>query len=228
MMFNDRYGLTQAVISGRKTVTRRVIKDAWWPIYKIEAEEIKGDIIHVIANNGKLVIERKCPYKIGEIVAVAQSYEQVYYQEGLETIDMLVSGLKYTVGWQNKMFVKAELMPHRIQITDIRIERLQDISGDDCLNEGIFVNEYIKNGKMRYHYGFDGFLHEREGWFAQKWFNKPREDGRIQWGYADEHLRYYMFDSPREAFASLIDKVSGKGTWDRNPFVWRIEFQLVK
>lgn len=196
MMFNDRYGLTQAVISGRKTVTRRVIKDAWWPIYKIEAEEIKGDIIHVIANNGKLVIERKCPYKIGEIVAVAQSYEQVYYQEGLETIDMLVSGLKYTVGWQNKMFVKAELMPHRIQITDIRIERLQDISGD-----------YFKEGIT---------------------FLVSADDGRIQWGYADEHLRYYMFDSPREAFASLIDKVSGKGTWDRNPFVWRIEFQLVK
>ena len=196
MMFNDRYGLTQAVISGRKTVTRRVIKDAWWPIYKIEAEEIKGDIIHVIANNGKLVIERKCPYKIGEIVAVAQSYEQVYYQEGLETIDMLVSGLKYTVGWQNKMFVKAELMPHQIQITDIRIERLQDIS-DDYFKEGITLLA-------------------------------SADDGRIQWGYADEHLRYYMFDSPREAFASLIDKVSGKGTWDRNPFVWRIEFQLVK
>lgn len=196
MMFNDRYGLTQAVISGRKTVTRRVIKDAWWPIYKIEAEEIKGDIIHVIANNGKLVIERKCPYKIGEIVAVAQSYEQVYYQEGLETIDMLVSGLKYTVGWQNKMFVKAELMPHRIQITDLRIEPLQDISGD-----------YFKEGIT---------------------LLVSADDGRIQWGYADEHLRYYMFDSPRKAFASLIDKVSGRGTWDRNPFVWRIEFELVK
>ena len=196
MMFNDHYGLTKAVISGRKTVTRRVVKDAWWPIYKIEAEEIKGDIIHLIANNGKLVIERKCPYKIGEIVAVAQSYEQVYYQEGLETIDMLVSGLKYTVGWQNKMFVKAELMPHGIQITDLRIERLQDIS-DDYFKEGIT-------------------------------FLVSADDGRIQWGYADEHLRYYMFDSPREAFASLIDKVSGRGTWDRNPFVWRIEFQLVK
>ena len=150
----------------------------------------------MIANNGKLVIERKCPYKIGEIVAVAQSYEQVYYQEGLETIDMLVSGLKYTVGWQNKMFVKAELMPHRIQITDIRIEQLQDISGD-----------YFKEGIT---------------------LLVSADDGRIQWGYADEHLRYYMFDSPRKAFASLIDKVSGRGTWDRNPFVWRIEFELVK
>ena len=211
MMFNDRYGLTQAVISGRKTVTRRVVKDAWWPIYKIEAEEIKGDIIHVIANNGKLVIEHKCPYKIGEIVAVAQCYADIHSELmigdfGDDCYDSFKNAVVHDkAGWHNKMFVQADLMPHRIQITDIRIERLQDISDDDCLNEGIFVNEYIKNGKMRYHYGFDGFLHEREGWFAQKWFNKPRE-----------------------AFASLIDKVSGKGTWDRNPFVWRIEFQLVK
>ena len=94
------------------------------------------------------------------------------------------------------MFVKADLMPHQIQIRDLRIEQLQDIS-DDYFKEGITLLA-------------------------------SADDGRIQWGYADEHLRYYMFDSPREAFASLIDKVSGKGTWDRNPFVWRIEFQLVK
>lgn len=201
MMFNDRYGLTQAVIHGRKTVTRRVVKDAWWPIYKIEAEEIKGDIIHVIANNGKLVIERKCPYKIGDIVAVAQSYEQVYYQvyyqEGLETIDMLVSGLKYTVGWQNKMFVKAELMPHRIQITDIRIERLQDISEEDCMKEGIYRD-----------YGDTEFP-------PREFYDYDENDGN-------------GFNTPRAAFASLINKVSGRGTWDRNPFVWRIEFELVK
>ncbi|WP_302165046.1 hypothetical protein [Alistipes ihumii] len=201
MMFNDRYGLTQAIISGRKTVTRRVIKDAWWPIYKIEAEEIKGDIIHVIANNGKLVIERKCPYKIGEIVAVAQSYMDLDYSDTALDRDpkdiMNVRGtLKQSAGWNNKMFVRAEACKHQIQITDIRIERLQDIS-DDYFKEGITLLA-------------------------------SADDGRIQWGYADEHLRYYMFDSPREAFASLIDKVSGRGTWDRNPFVWRIEFELVK
>ena len=197
MMFNDRYGLTQAVISGRKTVTRRIIDPQgkyeelrWWQPC-IEFEEC---MYGYTENGGWEVIEPR--YNVGEIVAVAQSYNQVYHQEGLETIDMLVSGLKHTVGWQNKMFVKAELMPHQIQITDIRIERLQTIS-DDYFKEGITLLA-------------------------------SADDGRIQWGYADEHLRYYMFDSPREAFASLIDKVSGKGTWDRNPFVWRIEFQLVK
>ncbi len=202
MMFNDRYGLTQAVISGRKTVTRRVVKDAWWPIYKIEAEEIKGDIIHVIANNGKLVIEHKCPYKIGEIVAVAQCYADIHSELmigdfGDDCYDSFKNAVVHDkAGWHNKMFVQADLMPHRIQITDLRIERLQDIS-DDYFKEGITLLV-------------------------------SADDGRIQWGYADEHLRYYMFDSPREAFASLIDKVSGRGTWDRNPFVWRIEFELVK
>lgn len=192
---NDRYGLTQAVISGRKTVTRRIVKDDWWPIYKIEAEEIKGDIIHVIANNGKLVIEHKCPYKIGEIVAVAQRYQDIFDYSNCVNPYAWEDDDKPS-GWTNKMFTKADLMPHRIQITDIRIEQLQDIS-DDCMKEGIQV-EYAPNGRGGY-YIYD-VTRCREKWF----------------------------DTPREAFASLIDKVSGRGTWDRNPFVWRIEFEMVK
>lgn len=197
MMFNDRYGLTRAVIDGRKTVTRRVIKsDLLWPISKIEAEGMRGDIINVIAGNGKIVVECKCPYKIGEIVAVAQRYDSFLHpNNGVIEHDYQTTACA-SKGWDNKMFVRADLMPHQIQIKDLRIERLQDIS-DDYFKEGITLLA-------------------------------SADDGRIQWGYADEHLRYYMFDSPREAFASLIDKISGKGTWKRNPFVWRIEFKLVK
>lgn len=197
MMFNDRYGLTQAVIHGRKTVTRRIVDPQgkyeelrWWQPC-LEFEEC---MYGYTENGGWEVIEPR--YNVGEIVAVAQSYNQVYHQEGLETIDMLVSGLKHTVGWQNKMFVKAELMPHQIQITDLRIERLQDISGDDCMNEGI-----------RY---------------------SCVESILGMYGYIDCEGTGLWFNTPREAFASLIDKVSGRGTWDRNPFVWRIEFELVK
>lgn len=36
------------------------------------------------------------------------------------------------------------------------------------------------------------------------------------------------FNTPREAFASLIDKVSGRGTWASNPWVVAYEFELVK
>lgn len=196
MMFNDRYGLTQAVISGRKTVTRRVVKDAWWPISKIEAEGKRGDIIHVIANNGKFVVERKCPYKIGEIVAVAQRYDSFLHpNNGVIEHDYQTTALA-SKGWDNKMFVKADLMPHQIQIRDLRIERLQDISDDDCMKEGL---EWQHGANMFY-------------------VNYNRTN----------NSRKLLGDTPREAFASLIDKVSGRGTWDRNPFVWRIEFELVK
>ena len=197
MMFNDRYGLTQAVISGRKTVTRRIIDPQgkyeelrWWQPC-IEFEEC---MYGYTENEGWEVIEPR--YNVGEIVAVAQRYDSFLHpNNGVIEHDYQTTALA-SKGWDNKMFVKADLMPHQIQIRDLRIERLQDIS-DDYFKEGITLLA-------------------------------SADDGRIQWGYADEHLRYYMFDSPREAFASLIDKVSGKGTWDRNPFVWRIEFQLVK
>ena len=39
--------------------------------------------------------------------------------------------------WNNKMFISASILPHRIKITNIRIERLQDIGEEDCLKEGI-------------------------------------------------------------------------------------------
>lgn len=197
MMFNDRYGLTQAVISGRKTVTRRIVdpqgkyeKLRWWQPC-LEFEEC---LYGYTENEGWEVIEPR--YNVGEIVAVAQRYDSFLHpNNGVIEHDYQTTALA-SKGWDNKMFVKADLMPHQIQIRDLRIERLQDIS-DDYFKEGIT-------------------------------FLVSVDDGRIQWGYADEHLRYYMFDSPREAFASLIDKVSGRGTWDRNPFVWRIEFELVK
>lgn len=197
MMFNDRYGLTQAVIHGRKTVTRRIVDPQgkyeelrWWQPC-IEFEEC---LYGYTENEGWEVIEPR--YNVGEIVAVAQRYDSFLHpNNGVIEHDYQTTALA-SKGWDNKMFVKADLMPHQIQIRDLRIERLQDIS-DDYFKEGIT-------------------------------FLVSADDGRIQWGYADEHLRYYMFDSPREAFASLIDKVSGRGTWDRNPFVWRIEFQLVK
>lgn len=197
MMFNDRYGLTQAVISGRKTVTRRIVDPQgkyeelrWWQPC-LEFEEC---LYGYTENEGWEVIEPR--YNVGEIVAVAQRYDSFLHpNNGVIEHDYQTTALA-SKGWDNKMFVKADLMPHQIQIRDLRIERLQDIS-DDYFKEGITLLA-------------------------------SADDGRIQWGYADEHLRYYMFDSPREAFASLIDKVSGRGTWDRNPFVWRIEFQLVK
>jgi hypothetical protein len=184
IMFNDRYGLTQAVIEGRKTVTRRIMNRQPDP----------DDIAYMEPKDYPC----QPPYKVGEIVAVAQCYADIHSELMIGDFgDARYDSFKNAVvhdkaGWHNKMFVQADLMPHQIRITSVRPERLQDITDEDCMKEGIQV--------------LDGRYYYRDS------------EGRI----VDD------FDNPRAAFASLINKISGRGTWERNPFVWVYEFKLVK
>lgn len=134
-------------------------------------------------------------YFVGEVVAVAQSYRDVC-ASGFEPNAAILRLFEdqRLASWSNKMFVKAELMPHQIRITGIKYERLYDISEADCLREGI--------------------------WYLLQIGNFYFEDMRREEGF--------YFDDHREAFASLIDKVSGRGTWGQNPWVVVYEFELVK
>lgn len=166
IMFNDKYCLTFAVLAGNKTMTRRLLKEGT-PLGNWE-ETIK----HL-------------PYKVGEVVAIAQSYNTI----GKPQYDKFGNGVP---GNSNKMFVKAELMPHHIKITDVKVERLRDISDEDILKEGV--------------YQFD------ELFYVSK-----------DIGYAPE----VAFPTAREAFWYLIDKISGKGTWESNPLVAAYSFELV-
>ena len=137
IMFNDQYGLTQAVLEGRKTQTRRIAYEKPFKFncncgFCTEGKD-KGKLF---INDGNEIVA-KSHYKIGEVVAVAQSYSHIpCAEETEETFNEEVA----SAGWGNKMFVKSDLMPHQIKITNIRYERLQDISTDDCMKEGIFCS----------------------------------------------------------------------------------------
>lgn len=188
IMFNDKYGLTQAVLYGRKTMTIRISED-----------QIRNSIFCKSGYESIHGYEIKPKYKVGEVVAIAQSYESVYNEKGLETMDMLVSGLKNHKGWQNKLFVAAGYMIHHIRITDIKIERLQDISDEDCLKEGIYRLDSA-NGNGGIAYSFVG---------------------------ASDKKHIGLYNTPRDAFEVLIDKVSGKGVFQSNPYVFVYEFKLI-
>lgn len=131
IMFNDRYGLTDAVINGRKTMTRRIIKFSQSDFNYAYVKNFP--IIGTRVEQG--VIDAYASYKLGDIVAVAQSYKE----SGVKPeyiVGYPVTAIQ-SPGWTNKMFTRADLMPHQIRITGIRVERLQDISDEDCLREGI-------------------------------------------------------------------------------------------
>lgn len=192
IMFSDKFCLTQAVLSGIKTMTRRVLKEGT-PLGNWEETA------------------KYLPYKVGEVVAIAQSYNDIYNE--LEEQGDDVSNdwwipsfegkvLDTLAGYKNKMFVRANLMPHHIRITDIEIERLQDISDDDILREGIYPQRFFN--KEEYVFATKGKMN-----------NIP-----VRW--------QKIFPTPREAFAALIDNISGKGTWESNPWVFVYSFELVK
>lgn len=198
IMFND--GLTTAVLEGRKTMTRRIAYTGEVVMpnsgYLTESKE-RGTCV-LCDGNG---IIAKSRYKVGEVVAIAQAYKdcvnEILINQGYKT-DIAVMAYQRLAGWDNKMFVKAEVMPHQIRITNIHIERLQDISDDDCLKEGIENSYQLSHSKI----------------------SDP-----LYFGFENGDEDYF---TPRDAFHFLIDKVSGKGTWERNPWVFVYEFELIK
>ena len=131
IMFNDKYSLTQAVLDGRKTMTRRISK-----------EQIRNSVFWKSGYESIHGYEIKPIYKISELVAIAQCYESLGMNPEIALNDRDGIGFytktKFAPGWKNKMFVRADLMPHHIRITNIKIERLQNISDEDCFKEGIF------------------------------------------------------------------------------------------
>lgn len=206
IMFNDKYGLNQAVLDGRKTHTRRVIKLKDGEYVKVVALD-NGSFMSYVAKDGKptayvgalempnFVRPLTPKYFIGEEVAVAQSYFDCGYTTNARQVEIIPGHFAQfgdgSAGWSNKMFVRAELMPHRIKITNIRVERLQDISDEDCLKEGI---------------------------------RRKNERNVVE---NEKGVCFYTNDV-RLAFRCLIDKTCGKGTWQSNPYVFVYEFELVK
>lgn len=219
IMFNDRYGLTEAVLSGRKTMTRRVVSEKLWDKWTEYDDfcrsvgvtglaEIGVAVTREYSNCEKFFLDNS-PFKVGEIVAVAQSYATIvdeledpknfYCMEHWESASPKRAhycGFLHHPGMTNKMFVSADEMPHQIRFNDHKVERLQDISDEDCIKEGII--SWNCQGKQ--YFGF---------------FDSVKE-------------KFSRHSTPREAFASLIDKVSGNGTWESNPFTFAYEFELVK
>lgn len=80
-------------------------------------------------------------------------------------------------------------------MTDLKVERLQDISDEDCIKEGVLYSD-----KYAMPYGIS--------------------DSKAPNGV------FFYYSTPREAYADLIDRISGRGTWQSNPFVFAYDFEL--
>lgn len=206
IMYDDRRGLTWMTLKGVKTRTSRLangIEDNFVrPVGLIKEGHLKGYMEYIYGDDAHGVM--RPPYMVGEVVAIAESYKRLGYDPmycpaGHE------DGLGSEEGWSNKMFVKADLMKHFVEVTDVRFERLQDITDEDIMREGIvhapIQAQDVKTGEI--------------GDFAYIVISKKK-------------IEHIVYSNARDAFAGLIDAVCGKGTWESNPWVWVFDYKLIE
>lgn len=197
-MFRDKFGLTDLVLSGKKTQTRDVIKLQDERLDYLRGWSLDGGFAE-FGRAGEEPLALYPKYYVGEMVAVAMSYKSIYERvaKTWEYAEEYKREYENLAGWNNKMFTNTKMPFATIKITKIRFEKLQDISEEDCLKEGI-----LKSDKYAMPYGI-----------TEK---------------VAPNCVFFFYKTPKEAFAALIDKINGYGTWASNPYVFVYDFELVK
>lgn len=208
--------LFHKVIEGTKTQTRRImteqpyIKNDWF-VKDICGWDATHAVVERIKNSEPTVFEiqqlLKPKYKLNEVIYLKEPYidvppmDRVFYKYSPSDVQELIDMgfkvfLKDKVFWKNKLFMPGTAARYSIKITGVRAERLQDISENDCLKEGIEDSDC--GGMKCVCFGLRrGLLFEELG------------------------------STPQDAYAALLNRITGKGTWEKNPWVWVYDFQLV-
>lgn len=139
-------------------------------------------------------------YAVGETVAVAQCLRDLGY-DASEKSNGHIYGLGHTLAWTMKAHVSARQCKHFVKITGRQVKRLQDITEEDILHSGVY-----RWGDMPDCPSKDDFTKNLYG-FYKFW------DG---------------YETPRKAYASMIDKTQKKAFWESNPWVILYKFELTK
>lgn len=228
-MFEEkRFGLETLVLRGMKDMTRRLVKlpEGIEPDDVEKAEkhiDKKGRVYFTLTVKGKTFEECNIypKYQVGEEVAVAQAYKDIIARIASTTTPHSHDWMRDKNGWNNKMFVLADLMPRRIRIKSVKMERLQDISDEDCRKEGIIpiqwkqwlkqdINDFSPQ-KCRLH---------------NLWTLPKFEEGLLD-SWADREPDSFMAESPQIAFYVIIIKTMSKKVWQQNPWVFAYTFELL-
>ena len=187
--------LFHKVVKGEKTQTRRMITPQ--PVDSVENLMFFGNKVFRTRDEYDELIFINPKYEVGEKVYLKEPYQyaddvdggRCYYKFCVaDILQLKANGVDITRDWQNKLFMSEYEARYYIEITAVRAERLQDISEEDCLKEGI---ELYNN--------YDG-----------------------------TYGGHSAPTAPKEAYAALINSINGKGTWEKNPFVWVYDFRLIQ
>lgn len=206
ILFNSE--MVNALLQGRKTQTRRIIKPQ---------PEFGGAVARSFFTKCKLG-------QVGDLLYVRESCRAKELENGLDGVEFsadngficISNNEKASDDWGEMYHYsgkKGAIVPSihmkrwasriTLKITDVRVERVQDISEEDAASEGIEV--FNEDGNLWYSSWMDG----EKSWFSDQW----------KWHCND----------PVQAFKELWDSINFKSGfgWAKNPYVWVITFSVI-
>lgn len=205
--------MVRAILEGRKTQTRRVIKHSH--VYIDHPQKCTNEESRAIRNEpaqfapGEVVaainwLTKHCPYgQPGDILWVRETWAHRHETATAGGVEYtLVDEIIYKADnpdaialWKPSIHMPREAARLFLRVKDVRVERLQDISEADAQAEGI------------------------------QWIEK----GPVRGGHYTDGKAILSFKTAREAFQSLWDNIPQRTdyTWHDNPWVWVIEFERV-
>ncbi|HBX7818996.1 TPA: hypothetical protein MIG43_02085 [Klebsiella pneumoniae] len=215
MIFNGE--MVRALLDGRKTQTRRIIKDCTVgrdPISKFI--KIGKKFIGCYPEDVPELIRECCPYGVpGDRIWVRETWAEA----GANAPDLKLYRANYPehvpsiyenvppaeeIRWTPSIHMPRTASRILLEITDVRVERLNAISPEDAESEGLERTNFTGFGDEP---GLPSY---------------PEPDV-----YFDP-LKKQWKEYPPEAFAGLWESIYGADSWQANPWVWVIEFKRVE
>lgn len=192
--------MVKAILEGRKTQTRRIIKMPSWGV-GWEYFETDGETARVASRNG-CVAEILCPYgQKSDRLWVRETWRHAMsdthrcfcykadnkYQCGKD------APTDYQPDWKPSIHMPKIACRLYLEITDIKVQRLQDITEEEAIAEGIEVIEFDDETMYRNYSKFDICLR-----------------------------------CPIASFCSLWQSINGVESWEENPWIWKIAFTTLE
>lgn len=227
ILFNTE--MVQAILENRKKQTRRVTNHPYFskeellehtlPKYQI------GDVLWVRETWQYLDIQEKWSDEIEDyIYKICYTYKasndirpdgippEEHHGNWVVSTKERYDNAEYSIEseevegrdiWKPSIHMPREAARIFLEVTNVRLERLQDISEADAVAEGI--NSQIMERNILYY-----------------------EDYCISDALYSIIHRRFNYLNPINSFRSLWKKIDGKESWDKNPYVWVYEFERIE
>ena len=220
--------MVRALLDGNKTQTRRIVKPGKWESESPEYGVSFGN----------------CPYgQPGDRLWVREAFVQgwpldpvtdrllQFDADGNElpkktwyraTDDITWSdddGCETNVPWKPSIHMPRVASRITLEVTGVRVERLQDISEADAIAEGCKAKPFPGPWWQGYLRMDDGeLIHQQAvGEAPPDWMVEPH---RMR-SHTD------LDRSAADAYRALWDQINDSGSWDANPWVWVVEFRRI-